>query len=66
MLKPSNSDEGYTIKDMQELIYGLFKIKFSYNHTWFIARKKLGLKYEKPFIKYNARTEEDMKLFKKN
>jgi len=62
----THSDEGYTIKDVQELIYGLFKIKFSYNHTWFIARKKLGLNYGKPFIKYNARTEEDVKLFKKN
>ena len=61
-----NSDEGYTIKDVQNLIYSLFKINFSYNHTWFIARKKLGFNYGKPFIKYNARTEEDLKLFKKN
>ncbi len=61
-----HSEEGFTIKDVQQLIYGLFKIKFSYNHTWFIARKKLGLNYGKPFIKYNSRTEEDLKLFKKN
>ena len=61
----THSDKGYTIKDVQDLIYGLFKIKFSYNHTWFITRKKLELNYGKPFIRYNARTEEDMELFKK-
>ena len=62
----THSEEGYTIKDVQDLIYGLFKIKFSYNHTWFIARKKLGLNYGKPFIKYPGRTDKDIKVFKKN
>lgn len=62
----THTDKGYTIKDVQDLIYGLFKIKFSYNHTWFITRKKLELNYGKPFIRYNARTKEDMELFKKN
>ena len=54
----TNSDKGL-------MIYTLFKIKFSYNHVWFITRKKLGLIYGKPFIKYEGRIEEDVKLFKK-
>ena len=62
----SQDDKGYTIDDVRDLIYGLFKINFSYNHVWFITRKKLGLNYGKPFIKYEGRTEEDLKLFKKN
>ena len=59
-------EKGLTIEDVREMIYTLFKIKFSYNHVWFITRKKLGLNYGKPFIKYEGRTEEDVKLFKKN
>ena len=61
-----NSDKGLTIEDVREMIYTLFKIKFSYNHVWFITQKKLGLNYGKPFIKYEGCTEDDVKLFKKN
>ena len=50
----TTSKEQYTIKDFQKLIYDLFRIKFSYNHAWFIARKKLGFHYEKPFITYDS------------
>ncbi len=62
----THDDKGYTIEDVRDLIYSLFKINFSYNHVWFITRKKLGLNYGKPFIKYESRTEEDLNLFKKN
>ena len=62
----TNSDKGLTIEDVREMIYTLFKIKFSYNHVWFINRKKLGLNSGKPFVKYEGRTDEDVKLFKKN
>ena len=62
----TNSEKRLTIEDIREMIYTLFKIEFSYNHVWFITRKKLGLKYEKPFINYKNRTEEDIKVFKKN
>ena len=62
----TTSEEQYTIKDFQKLIHDLFGIKFSYNHAWFIARKKLGFNYRKPFITYEGRTEEDLKAFKKN
>lgn len=61
-----NDDKGYTIKDVQKLIYDLFQIEFSYNNVWFITRKKLGLNYGKPFIKYEGRTEKELKQFKKN
>ena len=53
------------LKNMLGLVL-LSKIKFSYNHVWFITRKKLGLNYGKPFVKYEGRTKEDVKLFKKN
>ena len=36
----TTSDKGLTIEDVREMIYSLFKIKFSYNHVWFITRKK--------------------------
>ena len=62
----TNSDKRLTIEDVREMIYTLFKIEFSYNHVWFITRKKLGLNYGKPFIKYEGRTEDDVKIFKKN
>lgn len=62
----THSDKGHTIEDVRKLIYDLFNIKFSYNHVWFITRKKLGLNYGKPFIIYNKRTDEDLKVFKKN
>ena len=62
----TTSDKGLTIEDVREIIYALFKIKFSYNHVWFITRKKLVLNYGKPFINYKGRTEEDIKVFKKN
>lgn len=61
----TNSDKRLTIEDVREMIYTLFKIEFSYNHVWFITRKKLGLNYGKPFIKYEGRTEDDVKIFKK-
>ena len=61
----TNDDKGYTIEDVRQLIYELFGIKFSYSNVWFITRKKLGLNYGKPFIKYKGRSKEDMVLFKK-
>lgn len=60
------SNQGFTIEDVRDLILCFFGIEFSYNHVWFITRKKMGLNYGKPFIKYDERTEEDMEVFKKN
>ena len=52
-----NDDKKYTIQDVQKLIYDEFNIKFSIKHTWTITRKKLGLNYGKPFLKYHERPE---------
>ena len=35
----TNSDKELIIEDVREIIYTLFKIKFCYNHVWFITRK---------------------------
>ena len=45
----TTSDKGLTIEDVREMIYTLFKIKFSYNNVWFLTRKKIRIKLRKTF-----------------
>ena len=53
-----NDDKKYTIQDVQKLIYDEFNIKFSLKHTWTITREKLGLNYDKHFLKQSEHYED--------
>ena len=61
----TNPQKSYSLKDAKKFIKDEFDVEYSLKQVWVITREKLGLNYRKPFIKYNARTEEDMELFKK-
>ena len=61
----TSSDESYTIDDVQKLIKERYDVNHDYKTVWTIVRKKLGLNYGKPFIKYSERPEDAEEQLKK-
>ena len=59
------SDESYSIDDVQKIIKDNFGVNYDYKTVWTIVRKKLGLNYGKPFIKYSSRPEDAEEHLKK-
>lgn len=59
------SDESYSIDDVQKIIKDNFGVNYDYKTVWTIVRKKLGLNYGKPFIKYSSRPEDTEEHLKK-
>ena len=62
----TSSDESYTIDDVQKLIKERYGVNHDYKTVWTIVRKKLGLNYGKPFIKYSERPKDAEEQLKKN
>ena len=60
-----SDDEPYNIEDVQKLIKERYDVDYSYKTVWTIVRKKLGLNYGKPFIKYSKRPEDAEEHLKK-
>ena len=58
--------ESYSLKDAKKIIKDRFDVVYSIKQVWVITRKKLGLNYRKPFIKYNEAPENAEGIFKKN
>lgn len=58
--------ESYSLKDAKKIIKDRFDVDYSIKQVWVITRKKLGLNYRKPFIKYNEAPENAEGIFKKN
>ena len=54
----TSGDESYSIDDVQRIIKDTFGVNYDYKTVWTIVRKKLGLNYGKPFIKYSTRPED--------
>ena len=61
----TSSEESYTIDDVQKLIKELYGVNHDYKTVWTIVRKKLGLNYGKPFIKYSSRPKDAEEHLKK-
>ena len=61
----TSSDKTYTIDDVQKLIKEHYGVNHDYKTVWTIVRKKLGLNYGKPFIKYSERLEDAEEQLKK-
>ena len=61
----TSSEESYSIDDVQKIIKDTFGVNYDYKTVWRIVRKKLGLNYGKPFIKYSSRPEDAEKHLKK-
>ena len=61
----TSSDKTYTIDDVQKLIKERYDVNHDYKTVWTIVRKKLGLNYGKPFIKYSERPEDAEEQLKK-
>ena len=61
----TSGDESYSIDDVQRLIKDTFDVNYDYKTVWTIVRKKLGLNYGKPFIKYSSRPEDAEEHLKK-
>ena len=61
----TSNEESYTINDVQKLIKELYSVNHDYKTVWTIVRKKLGLNYGKPFIKYSSRPKDAEEHLKK-
>ena len=62
----TSSKESYSIDDVQRIIKDNFGVNHDYKTVWTIVRKKLGLNYGKPFIKYSTRPDDAEAHLKKN
>lgn len=62
----TSNEKSFTINDVQKLIKEHYGIDHSYKTVWTIIRKKLGLNYGKPFIKYSNRPKDAEEHLKKN
>ena len=62
----TSGDESYSIDDVQRIIKDTFGVNYDYKTVWTIVRKKLGLNYGKPFIKYSTRSRRCRRTLKKN
>ena len=60
-----SNEESYNTEDVQKLIKERYDVDYDYKTVWTTARKKLGLNYGKPFIKYSKRPEDAEEHLKK-
>lgn len=51
-------NRGFTIDDVREYVSKTRDVNYSYNGTWYALRKRMGVKYGKPYIQ-NAKRPED-------
>ena len=61
----TSSEESYSIDDVQKIIKDIYGVNYDYKTVWTVVRKKLGLNYGKPFIKYSTRPEDAEEYLKK-
>ena len=61
----TSGKESYSIDDVQRIIKDNFGVNHDYKTVWTIVRKKLGLNYGKPFIKYSTRPDDAEEHLKK-
>jgi len=61
----SNSNENYSIHDVQILIKEKYGVEYSYKQVWEIVRKKFALNYSKPFPVYENKPENAEEILKK-
>ena len=61
----TNPEKSQSLKDAQKFIKNEFDVEYSIKQVWVITRKKLGLNYRKPFIKYNEAPKNAEEILKK-